>query len=227
MSPERFDRITNMLQHRQADLTVCLEMVHKSNNLAAIVRTADAVGIHQVHTIWPEQKMRISGHTATGSQKWVHIQAHTSTDEAIHQLRAQNMQIVVTHLSDTSVDYRAIDYTKPTAILMGQEKHGITQEALAQADHQVIIPMVGMVQSLNVSVATALILYEAQQQRQKANMYGQCKLDEATCQRILFEGGYPIFAEVCQRKKIPYPHIDDTGQIQAPDSWWKALQKAK
>tara|TARA_B100001094_G_C18195006_1_gene810122 strand:- start:3757 stop:4440 length:684 start_codon:yes stop_codon:yes gene_type:complete len=227
MSPERFERITAMLNNRQVDLTVCLEMVHKSNNLAAIVRTADAVGVHQVHTIWPQKKMRISGHTATGSQKWVDIQAHTSTDEAIAQLRTQNMQIVVTHLSDASVDYRSIDYTKPTAILMGQEKHGITEEALEQADHQVIIPMVGMVQSLNVSVATALILYEAQQQRKKAQMYGACQLNEATCQRILFEGGYPIFSEVCRRKKLPYPLIDETGQIQAPESWWQALQQAK
>lgn len=76
------------------------------------------------------------------------------------------MQILATHLSDNAVDFREIDYTRPTCILMGQEKTGITQEALALADQDIIIPMIGMVQSLNVSVASALILYEAQRQRQ-------------------------------------------------------------
>ena len=224
MSPERFERIKNMLNHRQPDLTVCLEMVHKSNNIAAIVRTADAIGIHQIHTIWPHPEIRVSGKTATGSQKWVDVNVHQSTKKAVAELKKQNMQIVVTHLSDTAVDYREIDYTQPTAIVMGHEKIGISEEALEEADHQVIIPMIGMAQSLNVSVATAIILYEAQRQREVAQMYGQCKIDEQTCQRILFEGGHPIFAKACQRKKIPYPVINKNGEIEATPQWWQQIQ---
>ena len=224
MSPERFERIKNMLANRQPDLTVCLERVHKSHNLAAIVRTADAVGINQIHTIWPSKSMRLSAHTATGSQKWVDVNIHQQTSDAISKLKANNMQIIVTNLSDTAKDYRDIDYTKPTAIVVGQEKHGISQEAIDAADHQVIIPMSGMAQSLNVSVATAIILYEAQRQRLQKNMYGQCKIDDEACQKALFEGGYPIFAKACKHKKIPYPYINQHGEIDASAEWWQQIQ---
>lgn len=226
MSPERFNRINQLLDKRQTDLTICLEMVHKNNNLAAIVRTADAVGISCIHTIWPEKKMRIAGGTATGSQKWVDVKTHQSTLEAIQHLKADGMQVVVTNLSETSIDYRAVDYTKPTAILMGQEKHGITEEALKHADTQVMIPMVGMVQSLNVSVATAVILYEAQRQREQAGLYARSTIEESIRQRVLFEGGHPIFAKICKIKNIPYPKIDHQGQIAAPEVWWHAVKNS-
>ncbi|BDY03058.1 tRNA (guanosine(18)-2'-O)-methyltransferase TrmH [Ferrimonas sp. YFM] len=227
MSPERLARINAMLDKRQPDLTICMEEVHKPHNLAAMVRTADAVGVHQVHAIWTDQKTKLSGGTATGSQNWVGLKSHESITDAIQALREQGMQIIATNLSDTAVDFREIDYTKPTAILMGQEKTGITQEALALADQDVIIPMVGMVQSLNVSVATALMLYEAQRQRQEAGMYDKRTLDDSECQRLLFEGGHPIFAKICRQKGIPYPRVDDEGQIDAPDEWWQKIQMTK
>jgi tRNA (guanosine-2'-O-)-methyltransferase len=226
MSPERFKRINELLDKRQADLTVCLEMVHKNNNLAAIVRTADAVGINTIHTIWPEKKIRIAKGTATGSQKWVDVKTHHSTSDAIKHLKSNGMQIVVTNLSESSLDYRAVDYTKPTAVFMGQEKHGITEEALKHADVQMMIPMVGMVQSLNVSVATAVILYEAQRQREQAGLYKQPIIDDSIRQQILFEGGHPIFAKICQLKNIPYPKMNHQGQIDASDEWWHAIRQS-
>ncbi|USD37700.1 MULTISPECIES: tRNA (guanosine(18)-2'-O)-methyltransferase TrmH [Ferrimonas] len=227
MSPERLARINAMLDRRQTDLTICMEEVHKPHNLAAMVRTADAVGVHRVHAVWPDQKTKLSGGTATGSQQWVDLKSHDTIVDAIKELRAQGMQIIATNLSDTAVDFRDIDYTKPTAILMGQEKTGITAEALALADQDVIIPMVGMVQSLNVSVATALMLYEAQRQRQQAGMYQQRSIDDAECQRLLFEGGHPIFAKICRQKGLPYPRVDEEGQIDASDDWWQKVQMNK
>jgi tRNA (guanosine-2'-O-)-methyltransferase len=228
MSPERLARITQMLNRRQPDLTVCLEQVHKPHNLAAIVRTADAVGISDVHATWEDKAMRLSGKSATGSQNWVNVHSHETTEDAIAALRAQGMQIVATNLSATAVDFREVDYTKPTAILMGQEKHGISQEALALADQDVIIPMVGMCQSLNVSVASALILYEAQRQREQAGMYeGECKLAKEEAHRILFEGGHPIFTKLCKEKKLSYPPLDEEGQIDADAAWWLAIRSSK
>jgi len=165
MTPERFKRISDMLAQRQLDLTVCMEEVHKPHNLAAIVRTADAIGIHRVHAVWPKTWIHKRKGTARGSQNWVDVKLHPDIGTAVAELKASGMQILATHLSDSSVDFRAIDYTKPTAILVGQEKHGIGEEALALADHHIVIPMVGMVQSLNVSVAAAAILYEAQRSR--------------------------------------------------------------
>ncbi len=81
--------------------------------------------------------------------------------------------------------------------------------------------MIGMVQSLNVSVASALVMYEAQRQRAAAGMYGTRKLDEAYCQKMLFEQGHPIYAKACRRKSIPYPAVDMEGQIVASDEWWR------
>lgn len=228
MSPERFARITQMLNRRQPELTVCLEQVHKPHNLAAIVRTADAIGVSDVHATWEDKAMKIAGNkSATGSQNWVNVHSHESTPEAIAALRAQGMQIIATNLSDTAIDFREVDYTKPTAILMGQEKHGISDEALALADQDVIIPMVGMCQSLNVSVASALILYEAQRQRQDAGMYdGECRLPSNEAHRILFEGGHPIFTKLCKEKGLPYPPLDEEGQINASDEWWSAIRSS-
>ncbi|MEH6451887.1 MAG: tRNA (guanosine(18)-2'-O)-methyltransferase TrmH [Psychromonas sp.] len=228
MSPERLARITQMLNRRQPDLTVCLEQVHKPHNLAAIVRTADAIGVSDVHATWEDKAMRLSGKSATGSQNWVNVHSHDTTADAIAALRAQGMQIVATNLSATAVDFREVDYTKPTAILMGQEKHGISEEALALADQDVIIPMVGMCQSLNVSVASALILYEAQRQRELAGMYaGECRLPEEEAHRILFEGGHPIFTKLCKQKNLPYPALDEEGQIDADAQWWSAIRSSK
>jgi tRNA (guanosine-2'-O-)-methyltransferase len=226
MSPERNAKIREMLAKRQTDLTVCLENVHKPHNMSAVVRTCDAIGVHYIHAVW-EDKYRLRGGTAMGSEQWVNCAQHDSIEEAVGEFKQQGMQVLVTHLSDTAVDFREIDYTKPTAILLGQEKHGATEAAIAAADQDIVIPMVGMVQSLNVSVAAALVLYEAQRQRQIAGLYETPTLPEEECQRLLFEGGYPRLAHLCRQKKIPYPRIDEEGQIDADEDWWIAMRTTK
>lgn len=226
MNAQRFARIREMLAARQHDLTVCMEQVHKPHNVSAIIRTADAVGVHEVHAIWPANRMRTVVSSAAGSNSWVQVKTHRTIAEAVSHLKQQDMQILATHLSPKAVDFREIDYTRPTCVLMGQEKTGITQEALALADREIIIPMVGMVQSLNVSVASALILYEAQRQRQNAGMYQRniSTLPDAEQQRLLFEGGYPVLARVAKQKGLPRPVIDDNGDVVADAEWWAAMQ---
>ena len=227
MTPERHQRIKDMLDKRQPDLTVCMEGVHKTHNLAAVIRTCDAVGLSDVHAIWKNEQMRVSGGSAAGSQNWIDVHSYSKTEDAINTLKAQGMQILVTNLSDTAVDFREIDYTKPTAIILGQEKFGASDIALAMADQDIVIPMVGMVQSLNVSVACSVVLYEAQRQRQIAGMYNNARLPEQRRQKVLFQGGHPIFAEACQRKGLPYPEIDQEGQIVANEEWWQKMQMSK
>jgi tRNA (guanosine-2'-O-)-methyltransferase len=223
MSPERYKRIRHMLAQRQTDLTVCLENVHKPHNVSAVIRTCDAVGIHRVHTVNDDENA-FTGDTAMGSQHWVKVSTHDDIAGALGELKAQGMQVLVTHVSDTAVDFRQLDYTRPTAVLFGQEKFGATEEALALADQDIVIPMVGMVQSLNVSVAAALVLYEAQRQRQQAGLYDVQHLSEDECQQMLFAGSYPRLYELCQRKGLPNPPIDETGEIVAEASWWQQLQ---
>lgn len=218
-----------MLARRQPDLTVCMEQVHKPHNVSAIIRTADAVGVHEVHAVWPGNRMRTMASSAAGSNSWVEVKTHRTIAEAVTHLKARGMQVLATHLSDRAVDFRDIDYTRPTCILLGQEKTGITREALDLADRDIIIPMTGMVQSLNVSVASALILYEAQRQRQNAGMYhrdnSMLPVDEQ--QRLLFEGGYPVLARVAKRKGLPYPHVDENGEIVADATWWATMQSSE
>lgn len=215
-----------MLATRQPDLTVCLEQVHKPHNVSAIIRTADAVGVHQVHAVWPTTRMRTLVSSAAGSNSWVSVKTHPTIGDAVGHLKAQGMQILATNLSARAVDFREVDYTRPTCVLLGQEKTGITEEAQALADQDIVIPMIGMVQSLNVSVASALILYEAQRQRQNAGLYRRdnSMLDEEEQQRLLFEGGYPVLANVAKRKGLPRPQIDEQGQVVASAEWWAAMQ---
>lgn len=226
MNAQRYARIRAMLAARQHDLTVCMEQVHKPHNVSAVIRTADAVGVHEVHAVWPGSRMRTMVSSAAGSNSWVQVKTHRTIADAVTHLKDQNMQILATHLSDKAVDFREIDYTRPTCILMGQEKTGITQEALDLADQDIIIPMIGMVQSLNVSVASALILYEAQRQRQNAGMYlrAESTLEYSEQQRLLFEGGYPVLARVAKHKGLPYPEINDRGEVVADPEWWATMQ---
>ncbi|WP_122033357.1 tRNA (guanosine(18)-2'-O)-methyltransferase TrmH [Aliivibrio sp. EL58] len=228
MNLERYQRITSVLKSRQTDLTLCLEETHKSNNVSAIVRTADATGIHKIHAVWPTEQMQMLGHTSAGARNWVDVETHKSIKDAVAVLKEQGMQILATNLSDTAVDFREVDYTKPTAIILGSEKTGISKEALALADQDIIIPMVGMVQSLNVSVASALVLYEAQRQRDLAGMYDreESTLPKEYINKVLFERGHPVLAKVAKRKGLPLPELDETGQIVADEAWWARMQAA-
>jgi tRNA (guanosine-2'-O-)-methyltransferase len=152
---------------------------------------------------------------------------HDDIDQAVGQIREQNpgIQLLATNLCEDAVDYREIDYTKPTAIIVGQERLGISDKALAHADKHIVIPMQGMVQSLNVSVAAALILYEAQRQRESAGLYMRNDmLDSKTKHKLLFEGCHPIIAQRCIEKKIPYPALDDDGEIMADEVFWNKLK---
>ncbi len=213
---------------RQPDLTLCLEEVHKPHNVSAVIRSADAVGIHDLHAVWPE-KIKTLVSSAAGSNSWVNVHNHDTLGDAVTLLKSQGMQILATHLSDSAVDFRTIDFTRPTCIIMGSEKTGISQEAVRLADQHIMIPMSGMVQSLNVSVAAAVILYEAQRQREAAGLYEhpRCALALDEQQRLLFERGYPVLAQVAREKKLPRPQIDEQGHIIAPDSWWAAMQQKK
>jgi len=223
MSMERYNRIRLLLKMRQPDLSVCLEEVTKPHNVSAVIRTCDAVGVHKVHAVWDESE-NLRKATTMGSHVWVKAQLHRTIEDAVGCFKEQGMQVLVTHLDDKACDFREIDYTKPTVVLLGQEKTGATDKAIALADRSIIVPMVGMVQSLNVSVAAAIVMYEAQRQRDAAGMYDTQSLDEQACQEVLFEGGFPVLFKECKRRNLPFPYINEEGFIEADADWWKALQ---
>ena len=194
MNSKRYERICEMLARRQPDLTVCMEQVHKPHNVSAVIRTADAVGVHEVHAVWPSSRMRTMASAAAGSNSWVQVKTHRTIADAVGHLKGQGMQILATHLSDKAIDFREIDYTRPTCIL-----------------------------------ASALILYEAQRQRQNAGMYQRANsmLPPEEQQRLLFEGGYPVLARVARQKGLPYPHVNEQGEVEADDAWWATMQATR
>ncbi len=226
MQNNRYKRVKTVLDKRQTDLTVCLDEVHKHHNLSAIVRSADAVGIHHIHAVWPKNQRRLTNNTSGGSKNWVETHLHDNISHAITEIkhRSPQIQILATNLSPTAIDFREVDYTKPTAIIVGQERTGISDEALQLADQHIVIPMEGMVQSLNVSVAAALILFEAQRQRKIANMYQQTDLCDKVKHTMLFEGCHPIIAKQCRAKNLAYPLLDDQGEIIATEAFWNTLR---
>jgi tRNA (guanosine-2'-O-)-methyltransferase len=216
MTPERLSTIKNSLNKRQAGLTVIMENVRKPHNLAAVARTLEAVGGLEIHAITQLTSLRLTQMSAGGIKKWIKVNKHPSTEQGIQHLKQQGFQIIATCLSDSSKDYRDIDYTKPTAILIGEELEGISEQAKQLADEKICIPMIGMVQSLNVSVASALVLYEAYHQRMAAGLYEQRSIDDETYQTLLFEACHPKIATRCQQKNIPYPAIDEDAVILEP-----------
>lgn len=213
MGPARFRKLAAVLDRRQPDLTVLMERVHKVHNLSAILRSCDAAGVLRAHAVLPDSGRRVSHRTSAGARKWVEVVRHDSVAEAVRSLEGDDFQVVAAHPSPRSVDYTEVDYTRPTAIMVGAELHGLDERALELAHVQVRIPMVGMVQSLNVSVATALILYEAARQRKLAGLYDRCRIPEDERSRVLFEWAYPRIAERYREQDLPYPPVDEDGRI--------------
>lgn len=216
MNSHRYQRLSEVLNRRQPDLTVVMDNVHKPHNLAAITRTCDAVGILEAHAVSSSSSIRLSQKAAGGCKKWIAIKTHKTIQEAYSNLRQRGFKIYAAHFDSHARDFRQLDYTHPTAIVVGAELDGISAKAVDSCDGTINIPMVGLVQSLNVSVATALILFEAQRQRQAAGMYNSPRLGHHTYKRLLFEWLHPKVAAYCQKHRLPYPKINEEGEIIEP-----------
>ncbi len=182
MSTEkRLARIDEILTRKQPNLQIFLENVHNSQNLSTIIRTADAVGVLDIYYATPANvTLRIHKTITQGAHRWTHRHRVHDTDTVkfLQQKKKEGIQVVVTHLEERAVDFREVDYTKPTLIVMGNEKEGVSDAIIAEATDVIVIPMQGMVQSLNVSVATALVLYEAQRQLDNAGMYDTAQISQ-------------------------------------------------
>ncbi|MBM3312242.1 MAG: RNA methyltransferase [Candidatus Aminicenantes bacterium] len=176
-TPERLARISRILSLRQPDLRVVLESVANPHNASAVLRTCDAAGLLQVEVVGSsEASLPLNAAITTRADKWLTVRFHPSTAEAVARLRAEGFRVAATSLGDDAVSYTEVDFTKPTAIVFGGEKDGISAEGLAQADVKVKIPMLGMAQSLNLSVSVGIILYEAVRQRRLGGYFDRPRL---------------------------------------------------
>lgn len=213
MRPERFHRLRQVLERRQPDLTVLMDRVNKTHNFSAILRNCDAAGVLDVHVVPPQNGLDLHHATSAGTKKWIGVRRYSGVPDAVAHLEEKGFQLVAAHPAPGAVDFRQLDYTRPTAFVMGAELHGVSPEALEAAHAHVVVPMMGMVHSLNVSVAAALLLYEAMRQRDAAGMYRSSRLAPHEFQARLFEWSYPTLARRLREEGRPYPRLDDDGQI--------------
>lgn len=213
MTPERFRKLRAALDLRQPDLTLLAENVRNPHNVAAMIRTSDAVGALELHAVSPQGAFDRPRMIAGGARGWVQTVTHTTIESAASSLKSLGFQIYAAHFSNESVDYRSLDYTGATAFLMGSELRGVSATAARLADRRVVIPMRGLAESLNVSVAAALLLYEAARQREAAGHYRQPRLEPQRYASTLFEWCYPEIAQRCRQHGVPYPELDADGLI--------------
>lgn len=202
-----------MLLHRQPDLTVIMDNVNKAHNLSAIIRSCDGVGIREIHAVSYRKSIYAEQNAAAGASKWLTLNLYPDIATAYRTVSECGMQILVATGKEGAVNYREIDYTVPTALVVGAEWDGISEKAIQGADHAITVPMLGMVESLNVSVATAVILFEAQRQRAEKGMYSKPRLNVECFERMLFEYSYPRLSRELREKELPYPQLDAEGAI--------------
>lgn len=177
MRKERLEKIEALVRLRQLDLTVILENIHDPHNISACLRTCDAVGISEIFILYSEpelsaQKFKPGKRTSSGTKKWVQSHLFFDRDECLQVVRSKYQRVIASAVSSNNKDLYDLDLTTSTAFVFGNEFAGVTQETLTRSDGTFTIPMVGMVDSLNLSVACAVTLYETFRQRSGVGMYG-------------------------------------------------------
>ena len=192
MTKERSDKLLKVLSQRQANLAVVLENVNDPRNITAVMRTCEAVGIQNIYILNTKiAKLERFGYkSGSSSTKWLTIHQFDSVGACFKALRENFEVILTTHLSSSSIGLYSIDFTKSIAVVFGNEHSGVSDEANALADGNFIIPQAGIIQSLNISVACAVTIYEAFRQKNIAGQYKQSAMHETEMQQLKTDWGF-------------------------------------
>lgn len=192
MTPERSEKLLRVLHRRQSNLTVVMENVQDPHNISAVMRTCDAVGIQDIYilnTKIPRHK-KFGAKSSSSASKWLTIHHFENELECFNELRKNYATILTTHLSSDAVGLYEIDFTKSVALVFGNEHSGVSDEVRELADGNFIIPQMGIIQSLNISVACAVSIYEAFRQKNNAGHYNQSSMPESKMNTLLQEWGF-------------------------------------
>lgn len=192
MTPERRERILSVLNRRQAGLTVVLDNIEDPHNIAAIMRTCDAVGIQEIFTVnnKPPRVKKWGAKSSSSANKWLTHHKYTDVHECIKVLKQRYDKLMTTHLTHGAVSLYDIDFKESVALVFGNEQTGVSEAFLAAADGNFIIPQMGIIRSLNVSVACAVSIYEAMRQKTLAGHYAQRSLPDEQYNMLLEKWGY-------------------------------------
>lgn len=192
MTPERLARIQEILQKRQPDLAVIMEDIEDPHNIFAVMRTCDAVGIQDVYVInmKTKQNRKYGSGSSSSAAKWLTVHHFEDLDECMEEVKSKYSKVYASYLGEGSESFYELDYTQSIALAFGNERKGISEQMLQYCDGRFIIPQVGMIQSLNISVACAVTLYEAKRQRLEKGMYeGEGRMAEEAQQALIKEWG--------------------------------------
>ncbi|MFT3844583.1 MAG: RNA methyltransferase [Lacibacter sp.] len=192
MTPERKERLLSVLNKRQPDLTVVLENVFDPHNISAVMRTCDAVGIQEIYVLTnkiPRHK-KWGARSSSSAAKWLTVHQYSDAEECFRAVRKKYSKIYTTHLSSDAVSLYEINFTQSVALVFGNEHAGVSEEIRALADGNFLIPQMGIIQSLNISVACAVSIYEALRQKTLAGHYQKQRLDNPTYHQLLNEWGF-------------------------------------
>ncbi len=192
MTPERYNRLTSVLNKRQPDITVVLENVFDPHNVSAVMRTCDAIGIQDIYILndkipLPKKWGYRSSSTAA---EWLTIYQFTNADECFTALRKKYKKIYATHLAEQSTSLHQLNLTESVALVFGNETYGVSEQITKLVDGTFVIPQVGIIKSLNISVACAVTLYEAYRQKQIAGHYDELKLPKHQLAELKTKWGF-------------------------------------
>lgn len=176
ITQRRLEKFRRVAARRQPDLTVVLENVHDPHNIGAVLRSADSVGVGEIFVLHTQggairRNLKLGKRTSAGARRWVDVHYYVDVEACFAHVRRRYDRVLATHLDEEARTLHQLDLTGPVALLFGNEHAGLSREALAHSDGNFIIPQVGMVESLNISVACAVSLYEAYRQRQAKGYY--------------------------------------------------------
>lgn len=190
MTPQREARFKEVIKARQPNLTVILENVHDPHNISAVLRTCDSVGITEIFVLYTNVKkenLELGKRSSSGARKWVDVHLYNDVDKCMQAVKAKYDKIYATHLSEDAVDFYSLDLTESVALLFGNEHSGVSKESLEYCSGNFLIPQVGMVKSLNISVACAVTIYEAFRQRQQKGFYSDHPLLSESEQEAMWQ----------------------------------------
>lgn len=173
MRPEREEKFKKAISKKQGNLAMILEDVHDPHNISAVLRSCDAVGVQEVYIVdsFAKDSMKFGKKSSASASKWLDFHFYDKIEDCISEVKLRYDKVLSTHLGAESVSLYDCDLTASVALLFGNEKDGVSQKGLELSDGNFIIPQVGLIQSLNISVACAISLYEAYRQREIAGMY--------------------------------------------------------
>lgn len=192
MTPERSERLNRVLNKRQPGITVVLENVADPHNISAVMRTCDAIGMQDVYVLNTAiaRHKKWGAKSSSSASKWLSIHQFNDVKTCFEALRKKYKKIYTTHLSSDAVDLYDLDLTESVALVFGNEHSGVSEELISLCDGNFIIPQVGIIKSLNISVACAVSLYEGYRQKKIAGHYDSQQLDATTIEQLRTAWGF-------------------------------------